>query len=193
MTMIMLSNLKLRKFPRKIRTTFEEIITWIFRLTIQWFIEGEWAKKSRGDTLLGRFLLGIRFYTHGIDGPVSWGCKIHCLLLYRGLKLPKECSGYDTKQSDDEAPVMLELWEMWSTSSLQLLTGSIWREVVALDRVLFMGQIEVNCVLMPKGIVWNRIVFDIETAYIRSTELFEIEQSINKTELCTHAKLNHLK
>ena len=32
--------------------------------------------------------------------------------LQRGKILPNECPGYDTKQSDDEVPVMLELWEM---------------------------------------------------------------------------------
>ena len=29
-----------------------------------------------------------------------------------------ECPEYDTKQSDGEIPVMLELWGMWSTLSL---------------------------------------------------------------------------
>ena len=33
-----------------------------------------------------------------------------------------KCSGYDTKLSDSENPV-LELWEMWSTPSLPLLPG----------------------------------------------------------------------
>ena len=36
----------------------------------------------------------------------------------------KECSGYDTKLSDGEAAV-LELWGMWSTTSLLLLPGSL--------------------------------------------------------------------
>ena len=37
---------------------------------------------------------------------------------------------------------MLELWGMLSTSSLPLLPGPLWAGVVALDRVLSMGQIE---------------------------------------------------
>ena len=37
---------------------------------------------------------------------------------------------------------MLELWRMQSTYSLLVLTVSLWPEVVAADRVLFMGQIE---------------------------------------------------
>ena len=53
-----------------------------------------------------------------------------------------ECPGYDTKQSDGEAPVMLELWEMWGTPSLPLHQGSLWPRVVAPDWVLSMGQIE---------------------------------------------------
>ena len=41
---------------------------------------------------------------------VSWGCRIYWLHLCRGVRLPRhECPGYDTKQSDGEVPVMLEL------------------------------------------------------------------------------------
>ena len=36
-----------------------------------------------------------------------------------------ECPGYDTKQSDDEASVMLELWRMQSTSLLPSLPGPL--------------------------------------------------------------------
>ena len=46
-----------------------------------------------------------------------------------------ECPGYDTKQSDCEVPVMLELWEMKSTPSLPSFPGPLWLEVVAPDRV----------------------------------------------------------
>ena len=103
--------------------------------------------------------------------PVGWGCRIHWLLLCRGVRPPittTECPGYDTKQSDGVVPVMLELWGMWRTPSLPSLPGLLWSRVVATDRVLSMGQIEVNCVLILNWIVWNRtvltfnwIVFDI--------------------------------
>ena len=53
-----------------------------------------------------------------------------------------KCPRYDLKQSDDEAPVMLELWGIQDTSSLQSPPGPLWRGVVAPDRVLSMGQIE---------------------------------------------------
>ena len=43
---------------------------------------------------------------------------------------------------------MLELWGMWSTSSLPWLPSPLWPGVVAPDRVLSIGQIELNCVLM---------------------------------------------
>ena len=43
-------------------------------------------------------------------GPVSRSCRINWLLLCRGVKPPhNECPVYDSKQSDDETPVMLEL------------------------------------------------------------------------------------
>ena len=41
-----------------------------------------------------------------------------------------ESLGYDTKQSDGEVPVMLELWGMRSTPSLASLPGSLWLWVV---------------------------------------------------------------
>ena len=37
---------------------------------------------------------------------------------------------------------MMELWGMQSTPSLLLLPGPLWPGVVALDRVISMGQIE---------------------------------------------------
>ena len=74
---------------------------------------------------------------------------------YRGVRFPQR---YDTKQSDGEALVMLELWGMWSTLLLPLLPSPFRLGVVAPDRVLSMGQIELNCVLMLNCIVWNRTV-----------------------------------
>ena len=54
-----------------------------------------------------------------------------------------ECPGYDTKLFDGEDPVMLEFWRMWSTPSLPSLSGPLFP-----DKVLFMGQIKVKCVLL---------------------------------------------
>ena len=48
---------------------------------------------------------------------------------------------YDSKQSDGEARVMLELWGMRSIPSLPSLPGPIWPGVVVPDSVLSMGQI----------------------------------------------------
>ena len=106
---------------------------------------------------------------------VSWGCRIHWLLFCNmcpGYDT-NMCPGYDTKQSNGEATVMLELWGMWSTSSMLLLPSPYWPGVVALDGVLYMGQIELNCVLMLKWILWNRTVLTFK--------------------VCTYTKLNCLK
>ena len=65
-------------------------------------------------------------------------------------------SGHDTKKSDGEAPVILELCGMLSNPSLSSLPGSLWPGVVAPDRVLSMGQTQPSCVF-------------------KLTELFEIE------------------
>ena len=93
----------------------------------------------RRELFLYRRLSG--FLLH--DCPVRWISRIHRLLLCRGMRLltpPNESPGYDTKQSDGEVPVMLELWGMQSTLSLPLLLGPLWPVVIP-DRVLFMGQI----------------------------------------------------
>ena len=68
---------------------------------------------------------------------------------------------------------MLKLWEMQSTDSLPLLPGPLWPRVEAPDRVLSMGQIELNCVLMLNWIVRNRTVCK-QKLYLYYTELFEI-------------------
>ena len=45
----------------------------------------------------------------------------------------------DTKQSDGEVPVMLELWGMQSNPLWPSLSVPLWSEVVAPDRVLSLG------------------------------------------------------
>ena len=64
-----------------------------------------------------------------------------------GKTSPKERTGFDTKQSDGEAPIMQDLWGMRSNPLLPSLPGPLWPIEVAPDRVLSMGQIELNCVL----------------------------------------------
>ena len=68
--------------------------------------------------------------------------------LQRSKTSPNECSGYNTKKSDGDVQVMLELWGIQSTPSLPSLPGPLWSGVVAPDRALSMGQIELNCVIM---------------------------------------------
>ena len=80
-----------------------------------------------------------------LSHPLGCGCRIHRLHPCRG---GNESPSYDTKQSEGEALVMLELWGMWSTPSLPSFPGLLWTGVGASDRVLSMGQIELNCVLM---------------------------------------------
>ena len=50
-----------------------------------------------------------------------------------------DCPGYDTKQSDGQAPVMLKLWGMQSISLLPLLPGLLWPGLVAPDMVISIG------------------------------------------------------
>ena len=87
--------------------------------------------------------------------------------------IPNEYPWYDSKQSDGKIPVMLELCGMRSTPSLPSLPSPLWPRVIAPDRVLSMGQIELNCILMLNRIAWNRNVLTFK--------------------LRTYAKLNCLK
>ena len=73
--------------------------------------------------------------------------NIRTVSLQKGKTSPK-CPEFETKQSDSEVLVMLELWGMWSTPSLPSLPGLLRPGIVALDKVLSMGQIELNCVFM---------------------------------------------
>ena len=71
------------------------------------------------------------------------GNRTHRLHLSRRVSPPSnESPVYGIKQSEGEASVMLEHWEIWSTPSLPLLPDPIWPRVVALYRVLSMSQIE---------------------------------------------------
>ena len=75
------------------------------------------------------------------------------------ISASRKCPGYDTEQSNSEAPVILELWGMQSTPLLPLLPGPHWPRVVVPERILCVGQIELKCVLKLDWIVWNRTVF----------------------------------
>ena len=88
---------------------------------------------------------------------------------------------------------MLELWGMRSILSLLSLLGPLWSLVVAPDRALSMGQIEINFILLLNWIAWNKTVFDVETVYSCWIKLFEIELFLERTKLFTYAKLNYLK
>ena len=90
---------------------------------------------------------------------VPWGCRIHRLFLGIGVWSLNECPGYVTKQSDGEVPLMQELRWMLSIPSLPLFLGPIWPGVEVHDRILSLGQIELNYVLTQNWIAsiltWN--------------------------------------
>ena len=54
----------------------------------------------------------------------------------------------DQAETDGEARVMLGLWGMLSAPSLQSIIAHLWLGLVTTDRVLFIGQLELKCVLM---------------------------------------------
>ena len=86
--------------------------------------------------------------TFNILGPVGWGSRIHWLH-HQGMSRIWQLA------SDGEVPLLLEIWGIWSASSLPLLPGPLWCGVVASDRVLSMDQIELNHIITLNWIVWN--------------------------------------
>ena len=68
--------------------------------------------------------------------------------LQRDKTPPHGCPAYDTKQSDGEIPVMLELWRMRSNPLLPSLPGSLWPGVVAPDKGLIYRLNRINAILM---------------------------------------------
>ena len=68
---------------------------------------------------------------------VGWGCRIHRLHLYRGVRPPhNECPVYDTRQTVGELAVILGFGGMQSTPSLPLHPGPFWPVLVAPVRAL---------------------------------------------------------
>ena len=127
--------------------------------------------------------------------PVGWGCRIYRLHLSWEVRPHNESPGYDTKKSYCEVLVKLELWIMQSTPSLPYLPGPLWPGVVAPERALSMGQIELNCVLLLNWTVWNRTVFDIETLLMLNWNVWNrtVQTFILTWKPYTFAKLNCLK
>ena len=139
----------------------------------------------------------VYIYTHTHTPPkiihcsISWGCRILQLHLCRGVRTSNKCPRYDTKQSDGEASVILELWGIWSTLSLPLLPAPLWPGVIAPDRVLSKGQIELNCILMLNWIAWIEPFWNL--SYILMLNWVAWNRTVLKFKFGTYAKLNCLK
>ena len=93
--------------------------------------------------------------------PVGLGCRIHWLHFCREVRPPPITSVLDMTLNN----LMVELWGQQITPSLPSLSGPLWLRVVASDRFLSMGEIELNCVLMLNWITWNRtvLIFKLRT------------------------------
>ena len=77
-------------------------------------------------------------YTAQSAGAVEYTSCISA----EGQTLLNKYTGYDTKQSNGEALVMLDLRGMQNTPSLPSFPAPLWPGVVAPERVLSMHQIE---------------------------------------------------
>ena len=105
----------------------------------------------------------VREFNLSVYWPCRPGLQNKPTFLQRDKTSLQREVGYDTKNSDREAPVMLELWGMQSTPWLPSLPGPLWLGGVESDSVLSMDQIELFDILtvyfMLNWIVWNRTAF----------------------------------
>ena len=105
-----------------------------------------------------KIFLSLGNIPDNLFGQIGYVYRIHQLHMCRGVRFPVSCLEFNTKQSDGETSIMLEVWGMLSTSSLPWLSGPLCTGVVAPGRPLSMDQIGLNCLLMLNWIVWNRSV-----------------------------------
>ena len=98
------------------------------------------------------FLFPLRNISLSVFRSVIWCSRIRRLHLSCWLRTPPsdDCPVYDIKQSDGEAPVMLELCRMRNSSSLPSFPGPRWSGVVALIEVQSKGQIEPFTILTDR-------------------------------------------
>ena len=128
---------------------------WLLLDRIIWNHITDYFSKSFSNLRFNQIWFSCFSFFLYLFGSVGWGGRIHRLHLCRGVRPPppNEYPRYDTKQSDGEVPVMLGLWGIRSTPSLPLLPGILYPGVVASDRALSMGLIELNYTLMRNWIV----------------------------------------
>ena len=94
-----------------------------------------------------------------VSGPFGWLYRIHQQHLSREVRLPNE----SPDMTLNYLMGMLEIWGMQSTPSLPSLPSPLWPGVVALDRVLSIGEIGLYWAFILNWIVKKRTVFDTET------------------------------
>ena len=78
----------------------------------------------------------FRSYTNHYIPQSAGAVEYTNYIFAEGLDSPNKCPGYDTKQSDGEAPVMQELWEMRRFPFIAIAPRS------TMINVLSMGQIQ---------------------------------------------------
>ena len=85
-----------------------------FLIGIRWSVCSQISGEFYAFYSLRQFRVGAYIiWVNSQSCPVSCSCRIHRLHLCWRVWLPpapNECPGYNTKQSDGEVPVMLELW-----------------------------------------------------------------------------------
>ena len=106
------------------------------------------AQSNWLDTLTLTF---FQLFFFSYFGPFGWDCRISRLYLLKEVRHTShnEGAGCDTKPSNGEA-LVLELWGIWSTTSVPWLPVCLRPGVAVPLRVTSLGQIELFYLLFLK-------------------------------------------
>ena len=100
----------------------------------------------------------------------------------------QQVSWYNTNQSNGEVPVMLELWVMRSIPLQPSLQDPLRPGVVAPDRVLSMGQIELNWTFLTFKLRTYAKIFEIKLFLDRKKDPHPTPKNISKIWYYTATK-----
>ena len=98
--------------------------------------------------LITFFRLFYFFLSFFLSPPTKTGWRFRTTLtasLQKYMTPINKCPVYDTKQSDGEVPVMLELWGVRSIPWLPSLLGPLWPGVIAPNKGPVYGSKENQC------------------------------------------------
>ena len=136
------------------------------------------------------------------SADLGWGAVEYLLHLCRGIRHSTKCPRYDIKQSDGEV-LVVELWGMWSISSLSFPPASLGPKVVVPIRVPSVHQIKLfnhlpslkkfQCAnkIISISNTWNHLTVRKQISSGSFTKWYSLKNHMYKQDLAFDSLLNH--